>query len=235
MEVIAMKDFNNYIISTNEDFPMKVEELNRRVAAFLALSKNEKLFHDFTLRYSKSIIGYFDILAGKINDTETQIHFFHYLVQYDLEWFKTENIPETKFLKELRIRSAPPVLDFLRDLVDLLEERELNCNEKIDGESKSIHFHLHNQFNGLTSTKKWSDLNGLEVLDSKTKKIKIWTKDMWEIFTQWKLDHGVKTSMNKKQFILKLKEYVDIKFVRIADKKSRGINYLIKDLKNKIK
>ena len=227
MEVIAMKDFNNYIISTNEDFPMKVEELNRRVAAFLALSKNEKLFHDFTLRYSKYIIGYFDILAGKINDTETQIHFFHYLAQYDLRGFKTENIPETKFLKELRIRSAPPVLDFLRDLVDLLEERELNCNEKID-------FNSQDQFAGLSSEKKWSDLNGLEVLDSKTKKIKIWTKDMWEIFTQWKLDNGVKTSMNKKQFILKLKEYVDIKNVKITRKQSRGVNCLFDDLKKKI-
>lgn len=99
-------DKNNYVILTNNEFPVKVEQSDRRFAIFHV--SNEKIGND----------KYFKKLNEAFNDNEVKKHFYHYLLQYDIKNFNTEkDIPITDAKIELKIESSPSPVRFAIDIL----------------------------------------------------------------------------------------------------------------------
>ena len=207
IDPITLRDYNNYIITTNNDFPVKIEEYNRRYACFLALSKSDDKFNEHISNYAKSVHGYFDILAKECCNIESQVHFFHYLMQYNINKFYAEKIPKTQFIKDLKNRSDSPILKYIKDLCEY--------------------------FNGITSSNENIDSvfgHFSSVMDRSNNKLKIWSRDLWKVFLEWKKVNNVIASINSKHFYMGLKNYLNIKQVKIKGKNSNGINCSLQEL-----
>jgi hypothetical protein len=109
-------DKNNYVILTNNDFPVKVEQSDRRFAVFNV--SNEKIGDDI----------YFKKLNEAFNNEDVQINFYHYLLNLDIKNFNPEKeIPETEAKTELKKESAPSPVRFAIDIIkNGIKEPELN-------------------------------------------------------------------------------------------------------------
>lgn len=104
-EAYTIEDKNNYVLLTNNDFPVKVEYSDRRyfcVETSNELIKNEDYFNNF-----------FEILENK----EIAKHFYYYLLENNLEKFSTENIPETLLKTDIRVDSSPNPVRFAIDII----------------------------------------------------------------------------------------------------------------------
>lgn len=105
LDPVTMNDRNNYIILTNNDFPVKVEQSDRRFAIFKM--SNDKCGNN----------DYFDKLNESFKDDNVKKHFFHYLLQNDISKFIPErDIPITEAKMELKKESCPTPIKFALDL-----------------------------------------------------------------------------------------------------------------------
>lgn len=105
LDPVTMNDRNNYIILTNNDFPVKVEQSDRRFAVFRM--SNEKCGNN----------DYFDELNEAFRDDNVKKHFFHYLLQNDISKFIPErDIPNTEAKIELKKESCPTPIKFALEL-----------------------------------------------------------------------------------------------------------------------
>lgn len=105
-EAYTIEDRNNYVLLTNNDFPVKVEYSDRRyfcVETSNELIKNESYFKDF-----------FSVLEDK----EVAKHFYYYLLENKLDKFNTENMPETILKTDIRVDSAPNPVKFAINIVN---------------------------------------------------------------------------------------------------------------------
>lgn len=104
LEPYIMEDRNNYVLLTNNDFPVKIDDSDRRYCCFNTsdeLIKNTKYFNN-----------YFEILKNK----DISENFYYYLLNLDIKGFNPENMPETELKTEIRIDSAPTPIKYLIDL-----------------------------------------------------------------------------------------------------------------------
>lgn len=105
LDPVTMNDRNNYIILTNNDFPVKVEQSDRRFAIFRM--SNDKCGNN----------DYFDKLNEAFKDDNVKKHFFHYLLQNDISKFIPErDIPVTEAKMELKKESCPTPIKYALDL-----------------------------------------------------------------------------------------------------------------------
>lgn len=106
MDPIIMNDRNNYIILTNNDFPVKIEQSDRRFAVFNM--SNDKVGNT----------EYFINLRKTFDDENVKKHFFHYLLERDISRFIPErDIPITQAKQELKQESAPSPVRFSMDII----------------------------------------------------------------------------------------------------------------------
>lgn len=104
-EAYTIEDKNNYVLLTNNDFPVKIDYSDRRYFCFN--SSNELVNNG---DYFKE---YFKILEDK----EVAEQFYYYLLNIDLKNFNCNNIPETHLKTEIRIDSSPTPIKYAIDLV----------------------------------------------------------------------------------------------------------------------
>lgn len=105
-EAYTVDDKNNYILLTNNEFPVKVEFSDRRyfcIECSNKLIKNKDYFKE-----------YFEILENE----EIANHFYYYLLNIDLKEYNTEDIPETTLKTDIRIDSSPTPIKFAIDIID---------------------------------------------------------------------------------------------------------------------
>lgn len=125
-EAYTIEDKNNYVLLTNNEFPVKIEYSDRRyfcVETSNELIRNENYFNN-----------YFKILEDK----EIAKHFYYYLLNIDLENFNPENMPETSLKTDIRVDSAPNPVRFAIDIInDGLTYEETSINELFSGDTDS--------------------------------------------------------------------------------------------------
>lgn len=105
-EAYTVDDKNNYILLTNNEFPVKVEFSDRR---YFCIECSNKLIKNKD--YFKK---YFEILENE----EIANHFYYYLLNIDLKEYNTEDIPETTLKTDIRIDSSPTPIKFAIDIID---------------------------------------------------------------------------------------------------------------------
>jgi hypothetical protein len=105
IESYILDDYNNYILLTNNDFPVNVESSDRRY--FCVETSNE------LIKNKNYFTKYFEILK----DQEVAVNFYKYLLNINLKDFNTEDIPETEFKTNVRIDSAPNPIRFAIDII----------------------------------------------------------------------------------------------------------------------
>lgn len=118
MDPLVMNDRNNYIILTNNDFPVKIEQSDRRFAVF---------------NMSNDMCGnteYFNKLNDAFDNNDVKKHFFHYLLYRNIDNFHPErDIPTTQAKTELKKESAPSPVRFA---IDLIQNGIIKNNYNID-------------------------------------------------------------------------------------------------------
>lgn len=118
-ESYIIEDRNNYVLLTNNDFPVKIDYTDRRYCCFNAsneLIKNKDYFKN-----------YFEILE---NDDVAK-EFYYYLLNLNLKDFYCEDIPETELKTQIRIDSSPTPIKYAIDLLQngYTQHGEPNINE----------------------------------------------------------------------------------------------------------
>jgi hypothetical protein len=101
MEAYLLNDYRNYIFLSNNKHIVKVENTDRRFCMF---------------ECNNCYVGnheYFKNLNQCLMNPEVQIHYFHYLIQYDLSNFQVRNFPNTKLRQEVMELSVPNHIRFL--------------------------------------------------------------------------------------------------------------------------
>jgi hypothetical protein len=105
-EAYHIEDKNNFILLTNNDFPVKIDYSDRRYCCFSAsneLIRNENYFKK-----------YFKDLENK----EIMKEFYKYLLyEVDLTDFSCENIPESDLKTDIRIDSSPSPIKYAINLL----------------------------------------------------------------------------------------------------------------------
>ena len=100
IDIITLNNIANYIITTNNDFSIKIEESDRRYAVFKC---SEKYINNRE---------YFNALADALNQ-DTANHLFTYLKRYKIN-INLRNIPESEYKKEIQEMSLSSSLRFLK-------------------------------------------------------------------------------------------------------------------------
>jgi len=103
VDLYFVDDCNNYIFTTNNNWPVKIEASDRR---FLVLDCNNKYANNKE---------YFDKILAVTNSNEVSEHFFQFLAQKDLSEWNPRCIPETDLKKELQQNSIPDPIQFMMD------------------------------------------------------------------------------------------------------------------------
>ncbi len=112
IDTIPFTDFNNYIFLSNNNWPIKVEQSDRR---FFCLELSNSKCKDSE---------YFNSLAHQLNNNCANI-FYNYLLKIDISNWDKLKIPDTGLRNELKINSLPKTVQFL-----------IRC---VEGEIDSIH------------------------------------------------------------------------------------------------
>lgn len=106
IDPVVMNDRNNYVILTNNDFPVKVEQTDRRFAVFNV--SNDNIGDDI----------YFTNLNKAFDNDIIKKHFFHYLLYNNINDFHAErDIPKTKAKIDLKKESSPSPVKFAIDIL----------------------------------------------------------------------------------------------------------------------
>jgi hypothetical protein len=125
-EAYTIEDKNNYVLLTNNDFPVKIEFSDRRY---------------FCVETSKELIknkDYFDKFFDILEDEEIAKHFYYYLLNTNLTNFSTENMPETTLKTDIRVDSAPNPVKFAIDIVSdgLTYDEQGSLDAILNGETE---------------------------------------------------------------------------------------------------
>jgi hypothetical protein len=105
LDPIIIDDFCNYIMLSNNYYPVKVEGMDRRYAIFNCSNK-----------YIKNK-DYFQKLKDSFTEN-TANAFMDYLMNIDISNVELSNIPTSKIREELIERSVPDELVFLHELIE---------------------------------------------------------------------------------------------------------------------
>lgn len=97
-EAFYVRDFCNYMIATNNDFSSIVEANDRR---YLCLEVSDKVCAGMP-----GANQYWDRIYDRLLTVEAGKHIFHWLLRRDLSDFKIQNIPETAYKKELKLKQS---------------------------------------------------------------------------------------------------------------------------------
>jgi hypothetical protein len=111
LEPITINDYCNYIMLSNNYYPVKIEGRDRRYAIFECSDKyvgNEK---------------YFDKLNDLLTDDLANA-LFHYFKNYDISKVSIKKLPKSKLKDELMERSLPNIVIFLRDYINTLTKSD---------------------------------------------------------------------------------------------------------------
>jgi hypothetical protein len=115
------EDYCNYVMLTNNENIVKIENSDRR---YLCLNASNENIGD---------TDYFTKLVALFSDKNTGKHFYHYLMNRDLSKFELNNIPETKFKNQMQennnlqlclntnIMCANTVEDYIGALLNTIE------------------------------------------------------------------------------------------------------------------
>jgi hypothetical protein len=121
---IVMEDYNNYIMATNDEQPVKVDLSDRRL---------------FCLEVSENKIGdriYFNKLTECIKNPTSGQHFYNYLYRRDISQFQCQNIPETPYKLKLKIKSLKKPIIFILEFITDTYTFELQTYHKSISMSK---------------------------------------------------------------------------------------------------
>lgn len=103
-DVITVNDFNNYVVCTNDDYPVKITPNDRR---YCCIDGNSVFIgkHD-----------YWNMCYKEILTPENGADFYNYLMTIDISQSHPKNIPMTKARREMKIDSQPPPIKYLISL-----------------------------------------------------------------------------------------------------------------------
>lgn len=115
-DAVRVLDCCNFVFLTNRLYSIRIEENDRRYLC---------------LEASKENVGntnYWNKMMKNYQDEETTVHFFHYLMNRDLDNFSLSRVPITKIKEEMISRSATPLAKFFygKWVDGLFEEMEDN-------------------------------------------------------------------------------------------------------------
>lgn len=123
-EAFQVRDFNNYVILTNNDFSSFIEESDRRS---LCLLTNDSLIgkHDYFNNYYNTLSS---VDAGK--------HIFHYLIKNICvpSGWNAQQMPDTKYKRDLKQVQACSVIKFYLNEYDNLadsDEKTINISPTV--------------------------------------------------------------------------------------------------------
>lgn len=124
-EAYTIEDKNNYVLLTNNDFPVKVEYSDRR---YFCVENSNELVKDEN--YFKN---YFELLK----DNKVAKHFYYYLLNMDISTFNPENMPETTLKTNIRVDSAPNPVKFAIDIISdgLTYDEQKSLDDILNGET----------------------------------------------------------------------------------------------------
>jgi len=144
-------DYNDYILTSNDDWIIRVSESDRRV---LCSEVSGKYVGDST---------YFKNLYAHQNDT-VGLHFFHYLLQRDISEFDINKIPITDWKRSLKVRSYTP---WIKTVISILK-----MPSDSDGIVKVSSSHLLDIFNSVC--RDVEKLNSVKSFNSSFVKYTLW-------------------------------------------------------------
>lgn len=102
MEHVKVKDYNNYIILTNNEIPVNIDISDRR---FFVSNVSNKRVGDY---------NYFDKLQDTFDDCEAIKHLYHYLINHDISNFKTQrDIPVTQNKIDIKYETLKSPIKFM--------------------------------------------------------------------------------------------------------------------------
>ena len=101
-EPMDVKNCCRLVFLTNNDWPVKVENNDRR---YLCLETNNIYIGDGD--YFRELYKHFDDLTAE--------HMFHFLAEYDISKWNKHKIPMTKFRRELMKKDLPTSIQFMID------------------------------------------------------------------------------------------------------------------------
>ena len=137
-DAINIDDFANYVFLSNHDSVVKVENKgDRRYACFKSSTKykkNEKYFKRLATLMGFRPIGRASGLTKQEKDRADKIalHFMHYIMNFNLEGFNKEDIPQTDLRRELEANNTPDVIVFARWYLQRFTYRFAGVDEDID-------------------------------------------------------------------------------------------------------
>ena len=144
LDIITLENISNFIICTNNDFSVKIEDSDRRYSVFKCSDKYKGNFE------------YFNKLAEE-NTEESANHFYTYLKRYKIE-INLKNIPQTEIRKDMIDMSLPSSLRFLKYCKE-------NPNSLIQSLSLLNDFINASEF--YNNYKKWCENNGEQLCSNK--------------------------------------------------------------------
>lgn len=123
-ESYIVEDKNNYVLLTNNEFPVKVDNSDRRY--FCIESSNELIKNkDYFKKYFKLL-----------KNEEITKNFYYFLLNKDLSNFDIEDIPETTLKTDIRFDSSPNPIKFAIDIIsDGLKYENNSLNEIFSNEN----------------------------------------------------------------------------------------------------
>jgi len=125
LKPIRFTDYNNYIFLSNNDWPIKVEQSDRR---FFCLELDNCKCGKF---------DYFNTLAEQLNADSANI-FYNYLLNIDIRNWNKLKIPTTNLKNDLKINSLPKPIQFLVKCV----EGEIDSIMLSKDESTKVHINI---------------------------------------------------------------------------------------------
>lgn len=98
-----MHDYTNYIFTTNNQIPVKVELNDRRYVLINCAEKKKER-------------DYYDKIVKMINNNELMIELDKFFSSYDLTNYKTEDFPTTPLKKENILYNLPAYISMVKDV-----------------------------------------------------------------------------------------------------------------------
>lgn len=111
-EVIEVQNFCNYAILTNNDFSSIIEKNDAR---YICIEANGE---------KKGDRAYFKDLVDTCANMEAGKHLFHWLLKRDLSNFYPDDIPETKYKKDLKVKQSCTVVRWMLSIYNKLSDND---------------------------------------------------------------------------------------------------------------
>ncbi len=109
VDVRTVKDYNNYMFLTNNDWALKIESSDRR---YFVLDVNNKMANNSQ---------YFSELGRQMESDDCSLHLFHYLAARDISKWNYRLIPSTKLKQEMKLNSVSAPLQYIIHLAQMEE------------------------------------------------------------------------------------------------------------------